>query len=650
MYLFPYTKIEQGSRIIIYGAGMAGMDYYEQVKVSKYANVLCMVDKDWEVWKESENILVPVIGKDDILQYYPECDYIIISIRQKETAESVRRMLLEMGIEDKKIQIPDDASLHDYVQIRRNKCIWRMDIKDLLDKEKRSEIIQFFQTDGKGCIQYLEYLIIQIKMQDKDSETYQQLLSEIFAEQNLKHKIILIYLIIEAKGLDQNLFREYVKTISALEDLEERYIYLTDTALFPLFFYNCVYREFYLEMREGYRNMMEAFQLKIPFKEDRKHKKETLIFLLPPLLGECTHGNYINGVIEKFDRNRYECHIFFMDIAINAGDNQLPKTKCGWDSSGGKTRFSEKKYIEIFGKDVQLEYVRGNSIKKRLQTTLTRIYEINPSLIIDVTDETMPLSYLLVKEFPILYIPLRGFVSSMFFTKMLVEGKKAALYANHKFPSIEEAQMFECYINFPEKAPERRWKKKEFGWKHNDFIMVTVGDRLPSEMSEEFMKNVCELMKKDREIKWLIIGCNNIKYLSLREDLIKNGQIIFAGYQPDLAGIFQICDAYINPQRTGGGVSQRIAISNGVPVVADATQWFDEMEAMGWDNLCWGLREQIEKIEKMKMDRSFLKEELYRQQNAVLRCKSIAESDLLVKECEKMIMENKKIRNLNHEM
>jgi len=39
--------------------------------------------------------------------------------------------------------------------------------------------------------------------------------------------------------------------------------------------------------------------------------------------------------------------------------------------------------------------------------------------------------------------------------------------------------------------------------------------------------------------------------------------------------------------------------------VADASKWFDTMELLGWDSLCWSTKEQIAKIVKMKNDKQY---------------------------------------------
>ena len=43
-YLFPFEKIERGSRIVIYGNGIVGQEYRRQVEQSKYAEIVAVID------------------------------------------------------------------------------------------------------------------------------------------------------------------------------------------------------------------------------------------------------------------------------------------------------------------------------------------------------------------------------------------------------------------------------------------------------------------------------------------------------------------------------------------------------------------------------------------------------------------------------
>ena len=101
-YTFPYKLIPYNATIIVYGAGILGTSYYEQAKVSQYANVLYMVDKDWEKLDKTLNVRsVESIKKDNF-------DYILIGIMKGTIAYEVKNTLLSIGVEESKI-VWDDS-------------------------------------------------------------------------------------------------------------------------------------------------------------------------------------------------------------------------------------------------------------------------------------------------------------------------------------------------------------------------------------------------------------------------------------------------------------------------------------------------------------------------------------------------------------
>lgn len=93
-YYFDDVEMIQGKRIVIYGAGVVGQDYYAQI--SRYTNcrIVAWVDQKPEQYKFE---YIQLYGKDVLreLQY----DILIIAIMKKEIADTVREQLLSEGVE-----------------------------------------------------------------------------------------------------------------------------------------------------------------------------------------------------------------------------------------------------------------------------------------------------------------------------------------------------------------------------------------------------------------------------------------------------------------------------------------------------------------------------------------------------------------------
>lgn len=94
-YIFPFHKIEQNTRCIIYGAGRTGRLYVEQIMNTHYVSLAAWVDRNY---LETENGVCP----PQVLTYV-KYDYIVIALVSESAAKEIKMYLLEMGIEEKKI-------------------------------------------------------------------------------------------------------------------------------------------------------------------------------------------------------------------------------------------------------------------------------------------------------------------------------------------------------------------------------------------------------------------------------------------------------------------------------------------------------------------------------------------------------------------
>ena len=86
---FPFSRIPKGSKIVLYGAGAVGKDFYHALRGSGYADVVAMIDSDYEnKGKDGWNVN-PIDYIDD-----KEYDFIIICMEARDTANAVKRMLI----------------------------------------------------------------------------------------------------------------------------------------------------------------------------------------------------------------------------------------------------------------------------------------------------------------------------------------------------------------------------------------------------------------------------------------------------------------------------------------------------------------------------------------------------------------------------
>lgn len=95
---FPYSDIEKNSKIILYGAGKVGQDYYRQVIESDYCKIILWIDQKFKIEKADFAIQE---WRDDLSDI--EFDRIIIALRNINEVNKIGDMLKRQGISEKKI-------------------------------------------------------------------------------------------------------------------------------------------------------------------------------------------------------------------------------------------------------------------------------------------------------------------------------------------------------------------------------------------------------------------------------------------------------------------------------------------------------------------------------------------------------------------
>lgn len=92
-YVFPYELVEKGSNIILYGAGIIGGQYIEQIEVTAHCNVIAWIDRTFTIEDDS---LIKHIEKN-------EYDSIVIAVKDPKIKDQIVHDLIEQGANRDKI-------------------------------------------------------------------------------------------------------------------------------------------------------------------------------------------------------------------------------------------------------------------------------------------------------------------------------------------------------------------------------------------------------------------------------------------------------------------------------------------------------------------------------------------------------------------
>lgn len=111
-YIYPYYGRLRGSRVVLYGAGKVGQDYYLHIKRYRENTLAGWVDKSYEKYQAVGLPVQPVKLLETV-----EYDYVILGIKDEEVVAEIRDELEAMGVEGERILW------------NRTRRIWEQDLK-----------------------------------------------------------------------------------------------------------------------------------------------------------------------------------------------------------------------------------------------------------------------------------------------------------------------------------------------------------------------------------------------------------------------------------------------------------------------------------------------------------------------------------------
>lgn len=106
-YMYPYSQIKKGHKIVIYGAGILGQRMEKAIVESNFCKVVLWVDKAFQRYRESG---LSVASPDEIIEY--EYDYIVIAAIKYKMSIAIKRELQDKyKIAEDKIALVDISKI-----------------------------------------------------------------------------------------------------------------------------------------------------------------------------------------------------------------------------------------------------------------------------------------------------------------------------------------------------------------------------------------------------------------------------------------------------------------------------------------------------------------------------------------------------------
>lgn len=560
-YSFLLKSLQKQDKILLYGMGENGKNIYQFLQKTGQFHIIGFVDARA---KELHHAEVSVYFPED-LQMFPDTafDKLILTIENQDIGFEVYQQLINMyHVQKSKIIAAfiytgpfSNVSLEEFAR----------------DRSAVESEIDWFIKNNCRYISYFKPIIESLKL--PSNVLLSARLKSFVMKLSPKESIVLSYILYCAGRFDAELLENLLQVSLEIEDpalTDLLYGIFIDTAYMP-FSHEEYYFPAYYNMR---RELLKKICLSYGFKSrtaggnpiaGKKIKKICIVMKMLPFKKYTGTSLCIQAANILSDCG-YDIKIIPLDSDSDL--TQMPVLQPAFACN--TTSKQSKAYHErMLREEIIVEYPDATcDIRKKLQGQLDKIFEYSPDLILDISDECSVVSYVYAKYFTTLYILMRGYVSCSFFTYLAVRDEKLTTAQNeyYKCP-IKTAQYLkmdsELYIKSPK--PLKTYSRSDFGCAADDFLFITVGYRLNSELSKEFIDKICWQVLSRPNMKWFVVGERNNYLMEMKERF--ESKIVYIPYEDDLPALYKICDVYLNPPRMGGGTSISWATHYGLPVV-----------------------------------------------------------------------------------
>ncbi len=586
--VFVLGDFLQNKKTVIYGAGSTGRKLYDQL-IGKGIEVVAVVDKNADSLEKT--FFCPLITPESFFYNHFSHDFIFIANVSATAKSEIREYLMENGIEKDMIlclkenfydgireyQMKDDpdAAFHQLIQANEN-------VKGNVDVTEQFQIwmsVYYRNLTDKELF----------KNKVKD---------EFYYNSSNETKIMLGLYLFELNELDAAGMRHLVKCISELKekDYDWRYFLTIQIPGMELNQNKLLYKGLGAERRALWKRSLEYFLPNyMPCKGMVRRKEGKIAILVPNFLGP----DHAPAMIYRMMANTLthagkQVKIFV--ISEYAGEKSFGFLSLQKGLTEQELSLWDEYNRNMLDKEVKIEYIAENDISGLLGKAIHEVFDFCPQYVIDATNERSPISGILYKYFPVLCYTTTANTAGTFFTKTT-----ASVFEFNE--EIAPYQVTLPYFLMTKGESESYNKGERLGIPEDSFVIVTVGRRLYSEMDQDLVDCVDEMLKRNPNMYWLLVGNTEVeKYFDSKETV---DRIRIVPYENDLSALYRLCDVYLNPDRTGGGFSMMFAMQQGVAVAAlkknycggsGGVRWLGEEEAI--DGYYAELCQHIEKLYK----------------------------------------------------
>ncbi len=223
----------------------------------------------------------------------------------------------------------------------------------------------------------------------------------------------------------------------------------------------------------------------------------------------------------------------------------------------------EVSFDEDLSVDTTQIAVNSDNIRT-LRELIQQLREWKPAYVWSIGDKSC-MSELIGKEHPLVSVPCNAGLA-------VSEAAILVRYMKDRQTGEEDAYAKEMGqqiidMNWTDPIPEvEPISRSEIGMPEDAFLITVMGNRLDSEIDEEFIAVMQQIISKHEEVYFVLIGDCAIDFGSYGID----DKVCKLGFRADFRSVLECMDLFMNPHRAGGGAGGWEAALRSVPVITMA--------------------------------------------------------------------------------
>lgn len=394
-----------------------------------------------------------------------------------------------------------------------------------------------------------------------------------------KCKMLIYQLLYYLDYWDETLVKKLVSFATNTDSQSFRYWVTMDISFASFLKQRGIYPDFYSDRRELLTKISQDLQINYVAKTKNSNSEKRKICIVTYIFSNSISNSMqriSTVVVDNLSKYYDEILIISTEsLYVSKKERHEANTLFPRDSS---CSILEEVRCLFKSNNICIKCAGKGSVKDRYSTVYSEINSFDPDVIIDMTDEFSPLSEILSFQFPVVYLPLRGYTSSEKFDLILVP-KNIGNEVNSQYRLLCDTQMADWAI--PMKLPdyEEPCNRSHFNIPESAFIIITAGN-IRNLCTNEFVRAAGDTLKKKNNFYWLLIGDEIVPQIiqDLYPDLVHENRIQSYGYQTNLAAIIGMSDVLLRPNNTGGSGIAEIAAVQRKPIamtnyLCDAMRW-----------------------------------------------------------------------------